>query len=150
MIADHVVPETAIALYPSFAVSAKDDVMMQSAYLEVLQPAGPEAPVVANHDDHALGSALDGLRDDLISLYVVAEKIHWHLRMNVDECKSLAAMSEPAEFARELSGHILNAILRTTCVRDGVLGQQGCCTLRKVLRGMQDENAALAAPAAMD
>ena len=96
----------------------------------------------------ALGSAIDCLRDDLISLYVSAEQIHWHLRLELRDRESHHAFCDQAEDARQLSGYILRAIARSVRIKEKLTGEGDSEAPLKAVLALQAENDALALSAA--
>ena len=102
----------------------------------------------AIQDKLALSSAIDGLREDLISLYVSVEEIHWHLRVKRHGRESWYAFFDQAEVARQLSGYILCAIVRSICINEKLAGKGDCDALLKAVLALQAENEALAPRAA--
>jgi len=94
-------------------------------------------------DNRALGDAIGCLRDELISLYVTAEEIHWHLRVGRHKRQSRLALPDETEVARQLTGNILGAIVGCVCIKEKVAGQgDGDALLRAVL-ALRAENDAV-------
>jgi len=100
-------------------------------------------PLTTGTADPSPCCALDCLLNDLLSFYVSAEKVHWHLRLNPVTLRSTYHL--PERFARDMCNNLLGTlslIIQMKSVFDDKSDQE-CAELITMIAAKQSELDAL-------